>query len=154
MIRSQVVMTKWTTHSHSLAQHCSFGCGWLILTFLPFKNISRNPNGSPNRLLKAGVISAQNIYSFGFGKVRGCCWHHAFFRANWRATWPWLWPPTPNFIQFFLVVSREVVLFFYYFCQTETPQCSCPYWKMDKALEGFLEWPWATFGEFRKWSFN
>ncbi|XP_077021048.1 inactive serine/threonine-protein kinase TEX14 isoform X3 [Tamandua tetradactyla] len=27
-----------------------------------------NPNGSPNRLLKAGVISAQNIYSFGFGK--------------------------------------------------------------------------------------
>ncbi|XP_068834505.1 inactive serine/threonine-protein kinase TEX14 isoform X3 [Capricornis sumatraensis] len=27
-----------------------------------------NPNGSPNRPLKAGVISAQNIYSFGFGK--------------------------------------------------------------------------------------
>ncbi|XP_061032366.1 inactive serine/threonine-protein kinase TEX14 isoform X5 [Eubalaena glacialis] len=27
-----------------------------------------SPNGSPNRLLKAGVISAQNIYSFGFGK--------------------------------------------------------------------------------------
>ncbi|XP_053425075.1 inactive serine/threonine-protein kinase TEX14 isoform X3 [Nycticebus coucang] len=27
-----------------------------------------NSNGSPNRLLKAGVISAQNIYSFGFGK--------------------------------------------------------------------------------------
>ncbi|XP_058139882.1 inactive serine/threonine-protein kinase TEX14 isoform X2 [Dasypus novemcinctus] len=27
-----------------------------------------NPNGSPNQLLKAGVISAQNIYSFGFGK--------------------------------------------------------------------------------------
>lgn len=35
-------------------------------------SIFRNPNGSPNRLLKAGVISAQNIYSFGFGKVRGC----------------------------------------------------------------------------------
>ncbi|XP_012664254.1 inactive serine/threonine-protein kinase TEX14 isoform X1 [Otolemur garnettii] len=34
-----------------------------------------NSNGSPNRLLKAGVISAQNIYSFGFGKVRDyyCC---------------------------------------------------------------------------------
>ncbi|XP_044104519.1 inactive serine/threonine-protein kinase TEX14 isoform X3 [Neovison vison] len=30
--------------------------------------IQGNPNGSPNRLLKAGVISAQNIYSFGFGK--------------------------------------------------------------------------------------
>ncbi|XP_069917060.1 inactive serine/threonine-protein kinase TEX14 isoform X19 [Oryctolagus cuniculus] len=29
---------------------------------------NQNPNGSPNRLLKAGVISAQNIYSFGFGK--------------------------------------------------------------------------------------
>nr|XP_003929148.1 inactive serine/threonine-protein kinase TEX14 isoform X1 [Saimiri boliviensis boliviensis] len=29
----------------------------------------RNPNGSPKRLLKAGVISAQNIYSFGFGKA-------------------------------------------------------------------------------------
>uniref|UniRef100_A0A8C6DXR0 Inactive serine/threonine-protein kinase TEX14 n=1 Tax=Moschus moschiferus TaxID=68415 RepID=A0A8C6DXR0_MOSMO len=27
-----------------------------------------SPNGSPNRPLKAGVISAQNIYSFGFGK--------------------------------------------------------------------------------------
>ncbi|XP_006833698.1 PREDICTED: inactive serine/threonine-protein kinase TEX14 [Chrysochloris asiatica] len=27
-----------------------------------------NPTGSPNRLLKAGVIAAQNIYSFGFGK--------------------------------------------------------------------------------------
>ncbi|XP_069458723.1 inactive serine/threonine-protein kinase TEX14 isoform X3 [Ovis canadensis] len=27
-----------------------------------------NSNGSPNRPLKAGVISAQNIYSFGFGK--------------------------------------------------------------------------------------
>ncbi|XP_070083578.1 inactive serine/threonine-protein kinase TEX14 isoform X8 [Equus caballus] len=27
-----------------------------------------SPNGSPNRLLKAGVVSAQNIYSFGFGK--------------------------------------------------------------------------------------
>ncbi|XP_058532057.1 inactive serine/threonine-protein kinase TEX14 [Ochotona princeps] len=27
-----------------------------------------NSNGSPNRLLKAGVISAKNIYSFGFGK--------------------------------------------------------------------------------------
>ncbi|XP_049714901.1 inactive serine/threonine-protein kinase TEX14 isoform X1 [Elephas maximus indicus] len=27
-----------------------------------------NPTGSPNRLLKAGVVSAQNIYSFGFGK--------------------------------------------------------------------------------------
>ncbi|XP_070334645.1 inactive serine/threonine-protein kinase TEX14 isoform X3 [Odocoileus virginianus] len=27
-----------------------------------------NPNSSPNRPLKAGVISAQNIYSFGFGK--------------------------------------------------------------------------------------
>ncbi|XP_060146814.1 inactive serine/threonine-protein kinase TEX14 isoform X5 [Globicephala melas] len=27
-----------------------------------------SPNGSPNRLPKAGVISAQNIYSFGFGK--------------------------------------------------------------------------------------
>ncbi|XP_061246122.1 inactive serine/threonine-protein kinase TEX14 isoform X5 [Bos javanicus] len=27
-----------------------------------------NPNGSPNRPPKAGVISAQNIYSFGFGK--------------------------------------------------------------------------------------
>ncbi|XP_008055873.1 inactive serine/threonine-protein kinase TEX14 isoform X1 [Carlito syrichta] len=27
-----------------------------------------NLNGSPNRLLKAGVVSAQNIYSFGFGK--------------------------------------------------------------------------------------
>ncbi|XP_014646368.1 PREDICTED: inactive serine/threonine-protein kinase TEX14 isoform X1 [Ceratotherium simum simum] len=27
-----------------------------------------NANGSPNRLLKAGVVSAQNIYSFGFGK--------------------------------------------------------------------------------------
>ncbi|XP_055242713.2 inactive serine/threonine-protein kinase TEX14 isoform X6 [Gorilla gorilla gorilla] len=30
--------------------------------------VQGNPNGSPNRLLKAGVISAQNIYSFGFGK--------------------------------------------------------------------------------------
>ncbi|XP_078228916.1 inactive serine/threonine-protein kinase TEX14-like isoform X8 [Callithrix jacchus] len=30
--------------------------------------VQRNPNGSPNRLLKAGVISAQKIYSFGFGK--------------------------------------------------------------------------------------
>ncbi|XP_032136552.1 inactive serine/threonine-protein kinase TEX14 isoform X7 [Sapajus apella] len=30
--------------------------------------VQRNPNGSPKRLLKAGVISAQNIYSFGFGK--------------------------------------------------------------------------------------
>ncbi|XP_042771209.1 inactive serine/threonine-protein kinase TEX14 isoform X2 [Panthera leo] len=30
--------------------------------------IQGNPSGSPNRLLKAGVISAQNIYSFGFGK--------------------------------------------------------------------------------------
>ncbi|KAI4532974.1 hypothetical protein MG293_015993 [Ovis ammon polii] len=27
-----------------------------------------NSNGSPNRPLKAGVISSQNIYSFGFGK--------------------------------------------------------------------------------------
>uniref|UniRef100_A0A8D1MJJ3 Inactive serine/threonine-protein kinase TEX14 n=1 Tax=Sus scrofa TaxID=9823 RepID=A0A8D1MJJ3_PIG len=27
-----------------------------------------NPNGSPNRMIKAGVVSAQNIYSFGFGK--------------------------------------------------------------------------------------
>ncbi|XP_042639230.1 inactive serine/threonine-protein kinase TEX14 [Orycteropus afer afer] len=27
-----------------------------------------NPTGSPNRLLKAGIISARNIYSFGFGK--------------------------------------------------------------------------------------
>ncbi|XP_070339004.1 inactive serine/threonine-protein kinase TEX14 isoform X6 [Equus asinus] len=27
-----------------------------------------SPNGSPNRLLKTGVVSAQNIYSFGFGK--------------------------------------------------------------------------------------
>ncbi|XP_057571783.1 inactive serine/threonine-protein kinase TEX14 isoform X1 [Hippopotamus amphibius kiboko] len=27
-----------------------------------------SPNSSPNRLLKAGVVSAQNIYSFGFGK--------------------------------------------------------------------------------------
>ncbi|KAM6174621.1 inactive serine/threonine-protein kinase TEX14 [Erethizon dorsatum] len=27
-----------------------------------------SPNGSPNRSLKAGVISTQNIYSFGFGK--------------------------------------------------------------------------------------
>ncbi|XP_033618837.1 inactive serine/threonine-protein kinase TEX14 isoform X3 [Fukomys damarensis] len=27
-----------------------------------------SPNGSPNRPLKAGVISTQNIYSFGFGK--------------------------------------------------------------------------------------
>ncbi|XP_042549055.1 inactive serine/threonine-protein kinase TEX14 isoform X2 [Dipodomys spectabilis] len=27
-----------------------------------------SPNGSPNRLLKAGAVSAQNIYSFGFGK--------------------------------------------------------------------------------------
>ncbi|KAM9596841.1 inactive serine/threonine-protein kinase TEX14 [Trichechus inunguis] len=27
-----------------------------------------NPTGSPNRLLKAGVVSAPNIYSFGFGK--------------------------------------------------------------------------------------
>ncbi|KAM6163629.1 inactive serine/threonine-protein kinase TEX14 [Rhynchocyon petersi] len=27
-----------------------------------------NPAGSPNRLMKAGVVSAQNIYSFGFGK--------------------------------------------------------------------------------------
>uniref|UniRef100_A0A2K6CZ66 Testis expressed 14, intercellular bridge forming factor n=1 Tax=Macaca nemestrina TaxID=9545 RepID=A0A2K6CZ66_MACNE len=31
--------------------------------------VQGNPNGSPNRLLKAGVISAQNIYSFGFGKA-------------------------------------------------------------------------------------
>ncbi|XP_063484557.1 inactive serine/threonine-protein kinase TEX14 isoform X19 [Symphalangus syndactylus] len=30
--------------------------------------VQGNPNGSPNQLLKAGVISAQNIYSFGFGK--------------------------------------------------------------------------------------
>nr|XP_035156544.2 inactive serine/threonine-protein kinase TEX14 isoform X18 [Callithrix jacchus] len=30
--------------------------------------VQRNPNSSPNRLLKAGVISAQKIYSFGFGK--------------------------------------------------------------------------------------
>ncbi|XP_064234474.1 inactive serine/threonine-protein kinase TEX14 isoform X3 [Aotus nancymaae] len=30
--------------------------------------VQRSPNGSPNQLLKAGVISAQNIYSFGFGK--------------------------------------------------------------------------------------
>uniref|UniRef100_A0A2K6JVF7 Inactive serine/threonine-protein kinase TEX14 n=1 Tax=Rhinopithecus bieti TaxID=61621 RepID=A0A2K6JVF7_RHIBE len=30
--------------------------------------VQGNPNGSPNRLFKAGVISAQNIYSFGFGK--------------------------------------------------------------------------------------
>uniref|UniRef100_A0A673UYC2 Inactive serine/threonine-protein kinase TEX14 n=1 Tax=Suricata suricatta TaxID=37032 RepID=A0A673UYC2_SURSU len=30
--------------------------------------IQGNPNGSPNRLLKAGVTSAQKIYSFGFGK--------------------------------------------------------------------------------------
>ncbi|EHB01901.1 Testis-expressed protein 14 [Heterocephalus glaber] len=29
-----------------------------------------SPNGSPNQPLKAGVISTQNIYSFGFGKVR------------------------------------------------------------------------------------
>uniref|UniRef100_A0A8C7ERE8 Inactive serine/threonine-protein kinase TEX14 n=1 Tax=Neovison vison TaxID=452646 RepID=A0A8C7ERE8_NEOVI len=34
--------------------------------------IQGNPNGSPNRLLKAGVISAQNIYSFGFGKPVLC----------------------------------------------------------------------------------
>ncbi|XP_012581515.1 PREDICTED: inactive serine/threonine-protein kinase TEX14 [Condylura cristata] len=27
-----------------------------------------SPNGSPSRLLKAGIISARNIYSFGFGK--------------------------------------------------------------------------------------
>uniref|UniRef100_A0A671F7S0 Inactive serine/threonine-protein kinase TEX14 n=1 Tax=Rhinolophus ferrumequinum TaxID=59479 RepID=A0A671F7S0_RHIFE len=31
-----------------------------------------SPNGSPNRPLKAGVISAQNIYSFGFGKAVLC----------------------------------------------------------------------------------
>uniref|UniRef100_G1RAK1 Inactive serine/threonine-protein kinase TEX14 n=1 Tax=Nomascus leucogenys TaxID=61853 RepID=G1RAK1_NOMLE len=31
--------------------------------------VQGNPNGSPNQLLKAGVISAQNIYSFGFGKA-------------------------------------------------------------------------------------
>uniref|UniRef100_A0A4X1SPE6 Inactive serine/threonine-protein kinase TEX14 n=1 Tax=Sus scrofa TaxID=9823 RepID=A0A4X1SPE6_PIG len=31
-----------------------------------------NPNGSPNRMIKAGVVSAQNIYSFGFGKVVLC----------------------------------------------------------------------------------
>uniref|UniRef100_A0A8C9CUS2 Inactive serine/threonine-protein kinase TEX14 n=1 Tax=Phocoena sinus TaxID=42100 RepID=A0A8C9CUS2_PHOSS len=31
-----------------------------------------SPNGSPNRLPKAGVISAQNIYSFGFGKAVLC----------------------------------------------------------------------------------
>uniref|UniRef100_A0A2K6JVG6 Inactive serine/threonine-protein kinase TEX14 n=1 Tax=Rhinopithecus bieti TaxID=61621 RepID=A0A2K6JVG6_RHIBE len=31
--------------------------------------VQGNPNGSPNRLFKAGVISAQNIYSFGFGKA-------------------------------------------------------------------------------------
>ncbi|XP_069883124.1 inactive serine/threonine-protein kinase TEX14 isoform X6 [Dipodomys merriami] len=30
--------------------------------------IQGSPNGSPNRLLKAGAVSAQNIYSFGFGK--------------------------------------------------------------------------------------
>ncbi|XP_058301629.1 inactive serine/threonine-protein kinase TEX14 isoform X1 [Hylobates moloch] len=30
--------------------------------------VQGTPNGSPNQLLKAGVISAQNIYSFGFGK--------------------------------------------------------------------------------------
>ncbi|XP_030877775.1 inactive serine/threonine-protein kinase TEX14 [Leptonychotes weddellii] len=37
--------------------------------------MERNPNGSPNRLLKAGVISAQNIYSFGFGKTDNIPWN-------------------------------------------------------------------------------
>ncbi|XP_027630035.1 inactive serine/threonine-protein kinase TEX14 isoform X2 [Tupaia chinensis] len=42
---------------------------WLICSPPRFGGlIQGNPNGSPNRLLKAGVISAQNVYSFGFGK--------------------------------------------------------------------------------------
>ena len=69
---SLAVKTKSTTPSENLVQHYYSGYEWLILSYFPLLNISRNPNGSPNRLLKAGVISAQNIYSFGFGKVRGC----------------------------------------------------------------------------------
>ncbi|XP_054946730.1 inactive serine/threonine-protein kinase TEX14-like isoform X2 [Physeter macrocephalus] len=61
--------------------------------------IQGSPNGSPNRLLKAGVISAQNIYSFGFGKVRGCYQRPKFAGLTGESPGPGSGPRVHNFVQ-------------------------------------------------------
>ncbi|XP_057357266.1 inactive serine/threonine-protein kinase TEX14 [Manis pentadactyla] len=69
-------MQRCTSHMQAIIQ--GFSCDLLkkidsprqLICSLPRFGglVQGNPNGSPNRLLKAGIISAQNIYSFGFGK--------------------------------------------------------------------------------------
>lgn len=67
------------TQLHMLTAWFSVAPLGMVPPYFPLLfSIFRNPNGSPNRPLKAGVISAQNIYSFGFGKVRGCHQHPQF----------------------------------------------------------------------------
>uniref|UniRef100_A0A8C3X3P5 Inactive serine/threonine-protein kinase TEX14 n=1 Tax=Catagonus wagneri TaxID=51154 RepID=A0A8C3X3P5_9CETA len=70
------LMQRCAAHMQALIQ--GFSCDLLKKVDCPQRLISGlprfgglmqgNPSGSPNRRIKAGVISAQNIYSFGFGK--------------------------------------------------------------------------------------